>query len=182
MQSLLNVLLTELNSFLWLRHVIFENAEGREFSILVSLKLILWNTLCYILGVRHKINQSGANTDRSLGSCFSFCFHSETEAWYRGKKANISCCKHMEVAALFLHKTTIKQPLTQEVGGGDLVTKYCLTPASPWTVACQNPVSMGLSRQEYWSGLPFPSPGNLPYPGIEPGSPALQADSLLTEL
>ena len=41
---------------------------------------------------------------------------------------------------------------------------------------------MGFSRQEYWSGLPFPSPGDLPNPGIEPGSPALQADSLLTEL
>ena len=52
----------------------------------------------------------------------------------------------------------------------------------PWTVACQVPLSMGLSRQEYWSGLPFPSPGNLPDPGIEPGSPALQADSLSSEL
>ena len=41
---------------------------------------------------------------------------------------------------------------------------------------------MGFSRQEYWSGLPFPSPGNLPNPGIEPRSPALQADSLLLEL
>ena len=44
------------------------------------------------------------------------------------------------------------------------------------------PLSMGFSRQEYWSGLPFPSPGDLPDPEIEPGSPALQADSLLTEL
>jgi len=53
---------------------------------------------------------------------------------------------------------------------------------TPWTVACQAPLSMGFSRQEYWSGLPFPSPGDLPAPGIRPGSPALQADSLLTEL
>ena len=45
--------------------------------------------------------------------------------------------------------------------------------ATPWTVAYQVPPSMGFSRQEYWSGLPFPSPGNLPDPGIEPGSPAL---------
>ena len=45
--------------------------------------------------------------------------------------------------------------------------------ATPWTVAYQVPPSMGFSRHEYWSGLPFPSPGNLPYPGIEPGSPAL---------
>ena len=51
-----------------------------------------------------------------------------------------------------------------------------------WTVACQAPLSMGLSRQEYWSGLPFPSPGDLPNPAIEtasPVAPALQADSLL---
>ena len=53
---------------------------------------------------------------------------------------------------------------------------------TPWTVACQPPLSMGFSRQGYWSELPFPSPGDLPNPGIEPRSPALQADSLLTEL
>ena len=53
--------------------------------------------------------------------------------------------------------------------------------ATPWTVAPQAPLSMGLSRQEYWSGEPFPSPGDLPDPGIGPGSPALQADSLLSE-
>ena len=53
--------------------------------------------------------------------------------------------------------------------------------ATPWTVACQAPLSMGFSRQEYWSGLPFPSPGNLPHSGIEPGSPALEADALTSE-
>ena len=52
--------------------------------------------------------------------------------------------------------------------------------ATPWTVAYQAP-SMGFSRQEYWSGLPFPSPGDLPDPGIEPGSPTLQADALPSE-
>ena len=62
-----------------------------------------------------------------------------------------------------------------------LVAKSCPTLVTPWTVACQAPLSMGFPRQEYWSGLPFPSPGDLPGPGIEPGSPALQADSLLTE-
>ena len=50
--------------------------------------------------------------------------------------------------------------------------------ATPWTVACQAPLSTGFSRQEYWNGLPFPSPGNLPDPGIEPASPAWQEDSL----
>ena len=53
--------------------------------------------------------------------------------------------------------------------------------ATPWTVAHQAPPSMGFSRQEYWSGLPFPSPGDLPDPGIEPGSPALQAEALTSE-
>ena len=53
--------------------------------------------------------------------------------------------------------------------------------AAPWTVAYQAPPSMGFSRQEYWSGLPFPSPGDLPDPGIEPGTPALQADALTSE-
>ena len=53
--------------------------------------------------------------------------------------------------------------------------------ASPWTVAYRTPLSMGFSRQEYWSGLPFPSPGELPDPGIEPRSPALQADALTSE-
>ena len=53
--------------------------------------------------------------------------------------------------------------------------------ATPWTAAHQAPLSMGFSRQEYWSGLPFPSPGDLPVPGIEPGSPTLQASSLPSE-
>ena len=53
--------------------------------------------------------------------------------------------------------------------------------ATPWTVAHQAPLSMGFSRQEYCSGLPFPSPGDLPNPGIEPGSSALQADALPSE-
>ena len=52
---------------------------------------------------------------------------------------------------------------------------------TPWSVAYQAPPSMGFSRQEYWSGLPFPSPGDLPDPGIKPGSPTLQADALTSE-
>ena len=73
-----------------------------------------------------------------------------------------------------------------------LVTQLCLTVCDPTdgsppdsfvygTIAHQAPLSMGFSRQEYWSGLTFPSPGNHPDPGIEPGSPALQADSLPSE-
>ena len=52
---------------------------------------------------------------------------------------------------------------------------------TPWTVALQAPLSMELSRQDYWSGLPFSPPGDLPNPGTEPKSPALQADSLLSQ-
>ena len=58
------------------------------------------------------------------------------------------------------------------------VAQLCLT---LWTVAYQAPQSMEFSRQEYWSGLPFPSPGDLPDPGMEPRSPALQADTLPSE-
>ena len=53
--------------------------------------------------------------------------------------------------------------------------------ATPWTVGHQAPPSMGFPRQEYWNGVPFPSPGDIPDPGIEPGSPTLQADALPSE-
>ena len=82
--------------------------------------------------------------------------------------------------------------LANENVNGDTLLSHCcyllpkcichsVVPASfvtPWTVAHQAPLSMGFSRQEYWSGQPFPSPGHLPDPGIKPGSAALQADSL----
>ena len=57
-----------------------------------------------------------------------------------------------------------------------LVAQICLTLS--WNAACQAPLSMEISRQEYWSGLPFPPPRDLPDPGIKPGSPTLQAGSL----
>ena len=58
---------------------------------------------------------------------------------------------------------TVKRPTSGQL---------CLTLATPWTVACQLPLSMGFSRQEYWSGLPFLSPGDFTDPEIEPGTPA----------
>ena len=66
-------------------------------------------------------------------------------------------------------------------GGGGLVTKWCLTLVIPRTIIRQAPLSMGFSRQEYWSGLPLPSPVDLPNPGIKstgPAAPALLVDSL----
>ena len=61
------------------------------------------------------------------------------------------------------------------------VTQSCPTLCDPMDYSLQTPLSMGFSRQEYWSGLPFPSPGDLTDPGIEPGSPALWADALPSE-
>ena len=66
--------------------------------------------------------------------------------------------------------------------GGGLIDKLCSTLATPWTVSHQVPLSMGFSRQDYWNGLRLPSPGDLPNPGIKPWSPALQANSLPTEI
>ena len=80
---------------------------------------------------------------------------------------------------------TINNPYKRETErtqvGGSLVTKLCPTPTAPRTGDHHPPLSLGFPRQEYWSGLPFPSPGDLPDPGIEPGSLALQADSLPSE-
>ena len=74
-----------------------------------------------------------------------------------------------------------KRKEKKRTSGGVLVAQSCPTPATPWTVAHQAPRSMGFFSQEYWSGLPFPSPGGLSDPGIEPRSSALLADSLLSE-
>ena len=68
--------------------------------------------------------------------------------------------------------TLFGQMLIKLFGGG-LVAKLCPTLVTPWTEEPGRLQPMGFSRQEYWSGLPFPSPGDLPTPGIEPGSPAL---------
>ena len=62
-----------------------------------------------------------------------------------------------------------------------LVTQLCPTLCYPWPAACQAPLSMEFSSQEYWSGVPCPPPGNLPNPGTEPRSPALRVDSLSSE-
>ena len=74
--------------------------------------------------------------------------------------------------------TTVNN-VTMNIGGG-LVANSCLTLCDPRAVAHQACLSVGFSRQEYWGGLPFPSPRDLSDPGVESGSPALQADTLLT--
>ena len=67
-------------------------------------------------------------------------------------------------------------------GGGGLVAKSCVTLTTLWAVACQTPLSLAFSRQEYCSMLPFPSPGDLPHPGIEPTSSPHAVGFFSTEL
>ena len=74
--------------------------------------------------------------------------------------------------AIHFVTTLLLKHWIMSIGGGDLVTKSCPTLTVPWTVACQALLSMGFSRQEYWSGLPFLSPGVLPDSRIKPSFPA----------
>ena len=82
---------------------------------------------------------------------------------------------------LQLQHFKLRKSIQQDDGSG-LVTQSCPTLAIPWTVAHKAPLSRGFSRQEYQTWLLFPSPEDLPNPGIKPRSPALQEDSLPTEL
>ena len=99
-----------------------------------------------------------------------------------------SICKSL--TQLFLYSNnpsepSINQPTVCTSALQTVCRAYCLCHlqlfATPWTATRQAPLSMGFSRPEYWSGLPCPPPGDLPNPGIEPRSPALQADSLQSE-
>ena len=81
----------------------------------------------------------------------------------------------------FVSRMTKHFSLTKVLKVKVLVTQSCPTLCHPMDCTHQAPLSMGFSRQEYWSREPFPSPGALPESGIESGSPALQADSLLSE-
>ena len=97
------------------------------------------------------------------------------------------CCQCPVSRSLLTHARAgdpqrVRQTSATEQQQSESVSRSVLSDSmTPWTVARQAPPSMGFSRREYWSGLPFPSPGDLPNPGIKPGSPALQADSLLSE-
>ena len=84
------------------------------------------------------------------------------------------CFANKSISRFFLDSTLKKKKKVKLLSHVQLF-------ATPWTIAHQAPLSMGFSRQEYWSGLPFPYPGDLPNPGIEPRSPALQADALTSE-
>ena len=140
-----------------------------------------------------EINQatlSYGNDSTLLGLCglFSLLINTFFFSWLHSVFCNFeNIVKYQEKKCVFC-------PLTKQyawtrilwvyiyVRGGGLVIKLWPTLTTTWTVAHQAPLSMGFSRQEYGSGLPFPSSGDLSHPGIEPGSPVLQADSLPTEL
>ena len=93
----------------------------------------------------------------------------------QGSKLHLLHCKQ-----ILYHLSHKRSPngTGEEVESENEVAQSCPTLCDPWTVAHQAPPSMGFSRQEYWSGLPFPFPGDLPNPGIKPRSPTLQADTL----
>ena len=93
-----------------------------------------------------------------------FALHPLSFSWLKHKNISWAIRRHLEA-----------------VRAESEVAQLCPTLCDPMDCTCQAPLSMGFSRQDYWSGLPFPSPGDLPNPGIEPGSPALQADSLPSE-
>ena len=88
-------------------------------------------------------------------------------------KTKINKCDLIKLKSICTVKETISSVQFSRSVVSNSVTR--------WTVAYKASLSMGFSKQEYWSGSPFPSPGDLPDPGIEPGSPALQADALTSE-
>ena len=93
----------------------------------------------------------------------------------------VCVCVRARVCASFKMWSVELGELNQ-YGGSEVKSLSCVRLfATPWTIAYQAPPSMGFFRQEYWSGLPFSSPEDLPNPGIEPGSPTLQADTLTSE-
>ena len=98
-----------------------------------------------------------------------FCVHSSKRSLFCKEKVILSLSynriKHVSKKSESIHQTLSHVRLF----------------VTPWTIAYQAPLFVQFSRQEYWSGLPFLSPKDLPNPGIEPGSPALQADSLLSK-
>ena len=116
------------------------------------------------------------------------------QLWLPASSARSVVAEHLlscfAACGIFLDQGSNPSPPHWEVGSLPAESLVCVymcvfsvvsDSAIPWTIACQAPLSMEFSRQEYWSGLPFPTPGDLPDPGIKPRSLALQADSLPLE-
>ena len=126
------------------------------------------------------------NTQEKLAFAFLYCYHHyhNLDHGLLGPKL----IRHLVGTMVNKYKTKGRggrSSVTARVRPVNKVVWVCVCCvrlfATPWTVAHQAPLSMEFSRQEYWSGLPSLSPGDLPEPGIEPRSPALQAESLPSE-
>ena len=112
------------------------------------------------------------------------CFHIEQEGTSEIVSSTVSILQRKKLRPRDLKWLFVWQVRAQTLRSDNPGFKSSLRVqlfATRWTVAHQAPPSMGFSRQKYWSGLPFPSPGDLPDPGIEPRSPTLQADALTSE-
>ena len=115
------------------------------------------------------------------GQAWWAAVHGVAKSWTRLSNftsLSLRVCKKYHNKALFFKKVISFPQYTENFSS---VAQLCPTLATLWTVAYQASPSMGFSRQENWSGLPFPSPEDLPDPGIEPGSPALEAEALTSE-
>ena len=111
--------------------------------------------------------QSTGRKESDTTELLHFHFHACCTDWFQKEKEYVK--------AVYCYPTYLTYMQSESESE---VTQSCPTLCDPWTVAHQAPPSMGFSRQEYWSGLPFLSPGDLSDPGIEPRSPTLQADAL----
>ena len=124
------------------------------------------------------IHDVGQGSKWNLWLCFDYCFVVSC-LFFFSHQIEIVCvgiCV-IKILQLYLCQSAV---IAQNRGCAQLLSPVQLF-VIPWTVARQAPLSMGFPRQRYWSGLPFPSSGDLPDPGIESRSPALQADSLPAE-
>ena len=152
------------------------------------------NTIVILVGVCvcvHSVMSDSFSTPKTVA-------HQAPCPWnFPGKNTGVGC--HFLLRGIFptqglnpclLHWQLDSLPLCHQLVGWQVgVGEKCVLSrsscvwvfATPWAIALQAPLSMGFSRQEYWSGLPCPPPGDLPNPGIEPGSSALQANSLPSE-
>ena len=107
----------------------------------------------------------------------------EAEAGIKMARRNISNLRYADDSTLMAESEEELKSLLMKVKVKVKSLSHVQLFATPWTVACQAPLSMGFSRQEYWNGLPVPSPGDLPNPGIELASlasPALADGFLIT--
>ena len=127
-------------------------------------------------------------TERTHRQPHTFSWGWRDPLWYPGKTTEASVWQHFPMWGIvpsclsclsWIIVTVSASPSLSEKTSQLLSRVRLFT--TPWTVAYQASLSMGFSRQEYWSGLPFPSPGDLPDPGIEPSSPTLEADTLTSE-